>query len=94
MKQQYQDYDGSEFLDSDTDIVEYLNAAWEENDAAFFMKALGNVAKAKGIADIAAETDLNRESLYKALSGNRDAKLGTLIKILSALHIQIEFKAA
>lgn len=94
MKQQYQNYDGSDFLDSDTDIVEYLNAAWEENDAAFFMKALGNVAKAKGIADIAAETDLNRESLYKALSGNRDAKLGTLIKILSALHIQIEFKAA
>jgi len=94
MKQQYQNYDGSDFLDSDADIVEYLNAAWEENDAAFFMKALGNVAKAKGIADIAAETDLNRESLYKALSGNRDAKLGTLIKILSALHIQIEFKAA
>jgi len=94
MKQQYQNYDGSDLLDSDRDIVEYLNAAWEENDAAFFMKALGNVAKAKGIADIAAETDLNRESLYKALSGNRDAKLGTLIKILSALHIQIEFKAA
>ena len=94
MKQQYNHYEGSDFLDSDTDIVEYLNAAWEENDAAFFMKALGNVAKARGIADIAAETDLNRESLYKALSGNRDAKLGTLIKILSALHIEVEFKAA
>lgn len=94
MKQHYKPYEGSDFLDSDTDIVEYLNAAWEENDAAFFMKALGNVAKARGITDIAAETDLNRESLYKALSGNRDAKLGTLIKVLSALGIQVEFKAA
>ena len=83
MKQEYKHYEGSDFLDSDTDIVEYLNAAWEENDAAFFMKALGNVAKARSIADI-----------YKALSGNRDAKLGTLIKILSALGIQVEFKAA
>ena len=94
MKKPFKTYDSSDFLDSDTDIIEYLNAAWEENDPAFFMKALGNVAKAKGISDIAEQTNLNRESLYKALSGNRDAKLGTLIKVLSALDIHVEFKAA
>lgn len=94
MKQQLNQYEGADFLESDADIAEYLNLAWQEQDPAFFMTALGNVAKAKGVANLAEQTGLNRESLYKAFSGSRDARLGTFIKILSALNIEIAFHAA
>ena len=85
----YTPWDSAEFLTDDEVIIEYLKAALEENDPAFFMKAVGNVARAKGMTNIAQETQLGRPSLYKALSGERDPRIGTVMKVLAALDIQL-----
>ena len=85
----YTSWDTAEFLTDDEAIVEYLKAALEENDPAFFMKAVGNVARAKGMTNIAQETQIGRPSLYKALSGERDPRIGTVMKVLAALDIQL-----
>ena len=88
-KENYTPWDSAEFLTDDEVIIEYLKAALEENDPAFFMKAVGNVARAKGMTNIAQETQLGRPSLYKALSGERDPRIGTVMKVLAALDIQL-----
>lgn len=88
-KENYAPWDTAEFLTDDEIIVEYLKAALEENDPAFFMKAVGNVARAKGVTAIAQETALGRPSLYKALSGERDPRIGAVMKVLAALDIQL-----
>ncbi len=61
-------YDSAEFLDSDEAVAEYLAAAIEQGDAALFRRALGVAARARGMTQIARETGLSRESLYRALS--------------------------
>ena len=88
-RENYTAWDSIEFLTDDEVIVEYLKAALEENDPAFFMKAVGNVARAKGMTAIALETQLGRPSLYKALSGERDPRIGTVMKVLAALDVQL-----
>ena len=88
-KENYAPWDTAEVLTDDEIIVEYLKAALEEDDPAFFMKAVGNVARAKGMTAIAQEAHLGRPSLYKALSGERDPRIGTVMKVLAALDIQL-----
>ena len=70
-------------------MPEYLKAALGETDPAFFMKAIGNVAHAKGMTVIAHETQLGRPSLYKALSGEHDPRIGAVMKVLASLDIQL-----
>jgi probable addiction module antidote protein len=72
---------------------DYLTQAFMDDDPAVFMTALGHVAKHKGIAQLAAETGLNRESLYKTLSGKTQPKWGTVQRIIKALHITINVAA-
>lgn len=91
-EENYTPWDTAEFLTDDELIIEYLNAALDEDDPAFFMKAVGNVARAKGMTTIAQETQLGRPSLYKALSGERDPRIGTVMKVLSALGIQLTIR--
>ena len=88
-EENYTPWDSSEFLTDDEVIIEYLKAALEEDDPAFFMKAIGNVARAKGMTAIAQETQLGRPSLYKALSGERDPRIGTVMKVLAVLGVQL-----
>lgn len=88
-KENYTPWDSAELLTDDELIIEYLKAALEENDPAFFMKAAGNVARAKGMTAIALETQLGRPSLYKALSDERDPRIGTVMKVLAALDVQL-----
>lgn len=88
-RESYTPWDSAEFLTDDEAIIEYLKAALEEQDPAFFMKAVGNVARAKGMTTIAQETQLGRPSLYKALSGERDPRMGTVMKVLAAFGIQL-----
>ena len=88
-KETYIPWDSAEFLNDDETIVEYLRAALEEKDPAFFVKAIGNVARAKGMSSIAQETRLGRQNLYKALSGERDPRIGTLMKVLDSLGVQL-----
>ncbi len=88
-RESYTPWDSAEFLTDDEAIIEYLKAALEEQDPAFFMKAVGNVARAKGMTAIAQETQLGRPSLYKTLSGERDPRMGTVMKVLAAFGIQL-----
>lgn len=73
MSEKFSRYDVVEYLDTPEEMAAYLEAAMEEanGDAAFIARALGDIARAKGMTQIARESGLSRESLYKALSGDR-----------------------
>ena len=88
-QENYTPWDSAEFLDDDEARIEYLKAALEENDPEFFMKAVGNVARAMGMTAIAQEAQLGRPSLYKALSGECDPRIGTVMKVLGALGVRL-----
>ena len=92
-KETYAPWDVAEVLTDEEAIVEYLEAALEENDPEFFVKAVGNVARAAGMAAVAREAQLGRPSLYKALSGERDPRIGTVMKVLDALGIRLSVAA-
>jgi probable addiction module antidote protein len=84
-------YDVSEHLRTPEEMAAYLEACLEESngDAAFVAKALGDIARAKGMTQIARDTGLSRESLYKALSGERTPGFDTILKVLQALGIEL-----
>lgn len=84
-------WDSAAYLKTDEDIVPYLEACLEEagDDAAFIAKALGTIARAKGMTQLANETGLGRESLYKALSGEGNPSFATILKVMSALGIKL-----
>ena len=88
-KETYTPWDSAEFLEDDAARIAYLQAALEENDPAFFVKAVGTVARAIGMTTVAQETHLGRPSLYKALSGERDPRIGTVMKVLGALGVRL-----
>lgn len=84
-------YDVAEHLRNPKEMAAYLEACIEEanGDAAFIAKALGDIARAKGMAQVARDAGLSRESLYKALSGDRSPGFDTILKVLSALKIKL-----
>ncbi|AJP57820.1 putative addiction module antidote protein [Pandoraea vervacti] len=82
-------FDASEYLDSDEMIAEYLNAALEENDPALFLSAIADVAKAKGMTQVALAAGLGRESLYKALSPNAQPRFSTVLRVMHALGVKL-----
>jgi len=82
-------WDTAEFLDSQEDIDAYLQVAFESGDARQITKSLGNVAKAKGMMDIAKKTGLTREHLYTSLSENGNPTLQTLTTIVNTLGYQL-----
>lgn len=92
-KETYAPWDVAEVLTDEEAIIEYLEAALEENDPEFFVKAVGNVARAAGMAAVSREAQLARPSLYKSLSGERDPRIGTVMKVLDALGIRLSVAA-
>ena len=84
-------YDIAEFLETPEEMAAYLEACIQESDgdAAFIAKALGDIARAKGMTQIAREAGLSRESLYKALSGDRSPSFYTILRVISALGLQL-----
>ena len=82
-------YDAADYLDSEEAITAYLNAILEENDDALLASALGDIAKARGMAQIAKETGLGRESLYKALREGASPRLDTINRALKALGVKL-----
>src|SRR5438477_11462604 len=80
-------YDVAEHLRTPKEMAAYLEACLEEaeGDAAFIAKALGDIARAKGMAKVARDAGLSRESLYKALSGERSPGFDTILKVIEAL---------
>jgi len=84
-------YDVAEHLRTPQEMAAYLEASLEEanGDAAFIAKALGDIARAKGMSQVAQDAGLSRESLYKALSGERSPSFDTILKVIAALGIQL-----
>ncbi len=89
-------YDVAEYLSTPEEMAAYLEACLQEanGDAAFVAKALGNIARAKGMTEIARQTGLSRESLYKALSGERVPNFETVLKVINALGLKIHAEPA
>jgi len=88
-------YDVAEHLRTPEDMAAYLEACLEDarGDAAFFAKALGNIARAKGMSKVARDAGLSRESLYKALSGERSPGFDTVLKVMKALGLRLSAEA-
>ena len=84
-------YDVAEHLRTQEEMAAYLEACLEEadGDAAFVAKALGDIARAKGMAQVARDAGLSRESLYKALSGEGNPEFATVMKVIRALGFQL-----
>ncbi|MCP5488264.1 MAG: putative addiction module antidote protein [Verrucomicrobia bacterium] len=84
-------YDVAEHLRTPEDMAAYLEACMEEagGNAAFIAKALGDIAKAKGMTQVARDAGLSRESLYKALSGERSPGFDTVLRVIDALGLQL-----
>ena len=84
-------YDVAEHLRTPEEMAAYLEASIEEakGDAAFIAKALGDIARAKGMAQVARDAGLSRESLYKALSGDRTPAFATILKVIAALGLEL-----
>ncbi len=84
-------YDVAEHLRTPEEMAAYLEACFEESegDATFIAKALGDIARAKGMTEVARDAGLSRESLYKALSGERTPSFDTILKVIKALGIEL-----
>jgi probable addiction module antidote protein len=84
-------WDSAEHLETETDMALYLQASLEEagDDAAFVAKALGTIARAKGMTQLARDTGMGRESLYKALSGEGNPSFATILKVTHALGLKL-----
>lgn len=81
-----------DFLTTPEAQAEYLRLVLEENDPAELCKALGTIARARGMTEIAEKTGLNRQALYKAFSGEGDPRASTFFKVLDALDIQLSIQ--
>jgi probable addiction module antidote protein len=82
-------FDAADYLETDADMAEYLDACLEEGDPKLITHALGVIARARGMAQIAREADLGRESLYKALSPNGNPEFATVMKVVQALGLKL-----
>jgi len=88
MKTTYTPFDAAAYLDNDKVVAEYLSAAAEDSNPDVFIAALGDVAKARGMAQIAADAGLGRESLYKALSMGAHPRFETVNAVLHAMGVK------
>jgi len=82
-------WDPAEHLENEGDMAAYLEAALEEGDPALVAAALGDIARAKGMSQLARDTGLGRESLYKALSATGNPEFATVMKVVAALGLKL-----
>lgn len=82
-------FDAADYLDSEEAIAAYLNAALEEDDIDLLITALADIVKARGVAKIAEDAGLGRESLYKTLKPGSKPQIGTIFKLIHALGIKL-----
>ena len=83
-------WDASENLETEDDMVAYLESALEDGDPALINAVLGDIARAKGMTDIAEKTGLGRTSLYKALSPEGHPEFSTILKVVNALGLRLQ----
>ncbi len=82
-------FDAVDFLDTDEAMIGYLNEALTYNDPRFFIEALGDVARARGMTSISNASGLGRQALYRSLSSDRNPRIDTLFKLLDTLNIRL-----
>ena len=89
-------YDVAEHLRTPEEMAAYFEACLDEanGDAAFIAKALGDIARAKGMTQVARDAGLSRESLYKALSGERSPDFETILRVVGAFGLKLHAGAA
>ena len=87
-------WDAAEYLKTEEDIAYYLETVLEESDPALLSAALGDIARAKEMSQIARETGLGRESLYKALSQDGNPAFSTVMKVVKALGLKLHVVAS
>ena len=87
-------YDSAKYLKTSEDMAAYLEAALEDGDPRLIVHALGNIARARGMSQIAREAGLRRESLYKALSPDGNPEFATVLKVVRALGIKLHAEPA
>ncbi|MFC0281430.1 addiction module antidote protein [Falsigemmobacter intermedius] len=83
-------FDAALYLGSDEAVAEFMADALESGDAGYIAHALGVIARAKGMTQLAAETGLSRESLYKALSPSGNPTLTTLLSVMKAMNLRLD----
>lgn len=83
------DFDVSDYLENEEMIQDYLNIIIEENDPALLASTLGDIAKARGMSQIAKDAGMGRESLYKALRDNSSPRFETISRVLNALQLKL-----
>ena len=89
MRIRVKEFDPSAYLDNDEVIAEYLTVALEDGNPDVFLSAVGNVAKARGMSEIAESTGLGRESLYKAFAPGAKPRYDTVLKVLQTLGVRL-----
>jgi len=90
MEIKLQEYNPADLLKSEEDITRYLHDAYNDDDPATFVIALRDVAKIRGISNVAQKTGLNQEGLYKTLSGQKKPQWDTIQRIMKSLNIHIQ----
>ena len=88
------EFDAAEYLDNEEAVAEYLSAVLEEDDPGLLATALGDIAKARGMADIASASGLTREALYKALRPGAQPRFDTVSRVCRALGLKFTVRAA
>lgn len=88
------EFDMAEHLDSDQAIAEYLTIVMEENDPSELTAALGTIARARGMAEVARASGLTREALYKALRPNSQPRFDTIARVCTALGVKLVVQVA
>jgi probable addiction module antidote protein len=83
-------FDAADYLDSEEVIAEYLNVALASELPDLFLQAIADVAKARGMAQLAKDTGLGRESLYKALAPGAKPRYDTVLKLIRALGVELQ----
>jgi probable addiction module antidote protein len=83
------EFDAAEYLDNEEAIAEYLTAMIETGDPALLAAALGDIARARGMSDIAEASGLTREALYKALRPNAQPRFDTIARVCAALGVRL-----
>jgi len=86
-------FDVSEYLDSKEMIAEYLTQVLQDGDMNELLEAIGNIAKAKGMSQIAKDTGLGRESLYKTFSPDSKPRFETIMKVLDSFGVKLQASA-
>ena len=86
-------WDAANYLETEADIAAYLNAAFEDGDTSVIAAALGDVARAKGMTQLAKETGITRDGLYKALSPTGNPSFDTVQKVVKAFGLKLDVSA-